>query len=907
MNDARSWWRRLFKRGEIERELDAELRYHFERKVAEYAAGGKTEAEARRLARLEFGGLEQVKEACRDARGTRWIEDALQDVRYALRGMRRSPGFTAVAVLSLALGIGANSGVFSLMDQALHRFLPVREPQRLVLLHLPAKMTGMSRYDGSATVVPLPFYAAIAQRGDLFDAVFARSSAAVVLTGGETPERATAEIVSGNYFEALGVDAAVGRLLTPADARAPGEQPVIVLSHDYWERRFQRDPAVLHRTLRINNFPMTVAGVAAPGFRGVLTGQSPDLFVPVTMHQAALPTVPGLESMRVSWLNVFARLRPGVTRERTEAMFHAVYRGLVEELLPGLDPPPPVFERERLLQQRPALEPAGQGLRDFGQQWERPLLTLFGMTGLVVLIACVNVANLLLTRGAGRRREFGIRLAVGAGGFRLVRQQLIECLVLAITGGIAALLLAHWTASGLVALLPASAANGWLSASVDLRMLAFHLAITMLCGLACGLLPAWHAGRLARSLTGTLKVPGGAAGSASQAWFRRSMVAAQVALSLVLLVGAGLFARSLYSLRHHDPGFQTGNVTWFEMNPRLSGYERERMAAFYEELLPRLRALPGVTAAGASTSPPLADSATTFNITVDGPMPEGEGAAVTHGAVVSPGYFETLGIRLLAGRDFGERDRPGAPQAVIVNQAFARHFFPDADPAGRRIGFGSGNTVRLEYQVVGVVSDSSLTLRGEPPRLLYTALRQRADFAGMTFLVRTAPGSPPPGAAIRAAVQAIDPNLPVFRLQSMSVRRDEQLFRERILAVLAGGFATVAALLAAVGLFGVVSYWVAERRGEIAIRMALGAQRAGIMGMVVRQGFAVVAVGLLVGIVAAVALGRAISGLLFGVTPADPLTFAVLSLALMTVALLACYLPARRAAKVDPMIALRHE
>jgi predicted permease len=829
------------------------------------------------------------------------------DLRFALRILRRSPVFTVIAVLSLALGIGANTAIFSLLDQVLLRGLPVREPQRLLVFHVAEHFPGWGMADNHESVFSYPMYKDFRDRSRVFGGVMARAGAPVSVSDGGATERAGAEIVSGNYFEVLGVLPLVGRTIVPEDDGAPGAHPVVMLSAGYWKRRFGSSPAVLGRKITVNGHPMVVIGVAPFGFHGVIGGRTPDLFVPIAMQRQITPTWDALNDYEIAWLSVFARLKPGMSMAQAQAGMQTVFRPMLAELLARTGRMRSLKAEREFLSMKLSLLSAVQGINEMRRQFEKPLAALMGMVGLVLLIACANVAGLLIARAAGRRKEVAIRLALGAGQRGIVRQLLVESLVLGLAGGVAGLLVARWTNLGLLRLLAEGESEGWLSASIDLRVLGFNLLLSVATGILFGLAPALQSMR-AEVASALKDQSAGVRTGAGGARFRRVLVGAQVAFSLLLLVGAGLFARSVYNLMRVDPGFRSASVLTFAIDPTLAGYPSARTAAFYRELQQRLEALPGVEAAGAANPGPLTHSGRGGSITVEGYQAKGDEEVGASQHAVSAGYFRALGVTVVAGREFADRDLAGSQKLAVVNEAFVKRYFRDRNPLGRRLACMAGNKVVPDREIVGVVRDFKHgNLREQVRETVFFPYTQDERPNPLTFYVRAQRGESQLASDIRRMVHEMDANLPVFAVKSMRIQVQESILTDRLIAILSSAFGVLATVLAAVGLYGVIAYTVARRTAEIGIRMALGALPRSVLGLVMREAGALVLAGIAIGLPAALAASRLVESQLFGIKANDPLVLALATLGLCAIGLLAGLIPARRAAAIDPIRALRYE
>jgi predicted permease len=830
-----------------------------------------------------------------------------QDVRYALRALRVHVGFAAVVVLTLALGIGANTAIFSVIDAAMLRPLPFREPERLMQLHLTVPRPDAAAVD--SFVWSYPKFEKMRASQHAFSRVAAYSGGSVSLTGTDSPERVLAEFVSASYFDLLGVGLQRGRGFIAGEDSTRGTHPVAILGHALWQRRFGGDEAIVGRTVEISKRRMTVIGIARPGFEG-LTG-SADLWIPLAMTPVFL--YPGaLDEVGNHWLDVVGQLRAGSTADAGRAE--------MARLGPAIN--------DGVGATAPGSKPWGataESLRDARSDafLRRAMIVLLGAVGFVLLIACVNVANLLLARAAGRQREIAVKAALGAGRGRLARQLLTEALVLAIVGGMLGLALSVWLVDLLRAIAPAaidgaSAQGQFLdmeNAGVNPRVLLFTAGLSIITGLLFGVIPALVATR--PDLNGVLRqgAPGatrGGLGSLRKLELRSVLIAGEVALAMVLLAGAGLMLRSFSRASAIDPGFDPANTVSFRLAPPADSiYTATYAPVFKARLVDRLNAIPGVVAASAASCAPLSSACSRSVVFgIDGTSVEREGTSMEIGVhSVSPDYFRTLGIPLTRGRGLTPQDRAGSPRAVVINAAAARRFFPGADPVGHRItvasGFFAGGT---EYaEIVGIAADVRYDAIDHAPRpqVYYSAL-QNTSARGL-FVVRTRGDPSAIVPAIRDAVRSVDADLPVYSIETMNERVSSALSRRRFGAILLGVFGAAALLLAGIGVYGVMAYSVAQRTREVGIRMALGARAVDVLGMMLRQGLGIVLVGVIVGIAGATALSRVLTGLLYDVQPVDPVSFSIMAMVLVASAAVACYLPARRATRVEPSSALRAE
>jgi predicted permease len=830
---------------------------------------------------------------------------SIQDARYALRGFRKNPGFAVIAFLSLGLGIGANTAIFSLMDRALLRLLPVANPDQLVLLSANGPRAGnvLSNYDSDYTF-SYPMYRDFRDRAPVFDGVMAwfESPASITLKG--QSEYVDAVLVSGNYFDVLGVRTVLGRPIQPEDIRAPGASPIIVLSHNFWVRRFGADRAVLNQPVIVNGTPMTVIGVAAPNFNGTVVGAAPALFVPVTMESQILSGRSELEKRRSMWISVMARLKPGVAPKNAEAVMNTFWRPILADELKDL-PRVTGNGKQRFLNRHLTLVPGGNGVPMLRDMFQQPLFILMALVGLVLVIACANVANLLLARAVGRQKEIAVRLALGAGRGDIIRQTLVESAILAVGGGALGVLLATWTGGILLRLLPLDGITEVISSAPDLRILAFTAGVSIVCGVLFGLAPALQSTR--PDLASTLKQQAGnVMGSLGHVRYRKALVIAQVALSLLLLVGAGLFLRSFRNLKGLNAGFRTDHLMTFSIDASLSGYDRTRAVALFERLHDRLSGLPGVRSVSYTHTPLLTGTTWVNTIVVPGREPK-EDDRSPNVDQISPGFLSSLSMPVLAGREFTAADSATAPKVAVVNEAFANTYMGAGRALGRSFYF-AGDQAKTPVEIVGVAKDGKYgDLREKKQVFIFVPYAQRYDPGTTTFYVRTNQDPESIASALRQATHETDPNLPMFAFKTMDQQIDESVFTDRLISGLAAFFGLLATLLAAIGLYGVMSYLVTRRTREIGIRMALGAGRQAVLKLVLAEVAVLIAVGVGIALPAAFPLTRLTQSLLYQVSPNDPLVVAVATALLVSVALLAGYLPAARATRVDPLSALRNE
>jgi predicted permease len=847
------------------------------------------------------------------------MESLIQDARYGMRLLGRSKGFTAVAVLSLALGIGANSAMFSLIDAVLLKTLPVKQPEELVLFNWLSGPNGMARsIDGTISNDPATgmrtstsfSYLTFERFRDHTETLsglyaFAPVEQLNVNVDG-IAEVAGGQLVTGNYYDTLGVQAILGRTLTGEDDK-PGADAAVVITYRYWERRFGRNPSTVGKSINVNNVPFTIIGITPRGFYGTLQiGETADLSIPMSWEPRIRPGSRSLAQPWFWWVRIMGRLKPGATSEQARANLEGLFQQSAEEGLEAAIAQLPRRSEAEASQPRdmPSLtvSSGSQGLRELRSEYRTPLTILLGVVGMVLLIACSNVANLQLSRAAARKREVAIRLAMGATRSRLVRQMLTESILLAMFGGAFGVLFAYWAKDVLLSLRPWGGDELALELKIDIRVLAFTFAISLITGLLFGLAPAFRSTRI--DLTPSLKENSLHNQGRLTSLLTRSLIVAQVSMSFVLLIGAGLFLRTLRNLEAVDVGFNRENLLLFRVDPRLSGYRAPQIPDLYQRISERIQAVPGVRSVALSRHPLLSGSRRTSNIFVEGPA--NQTADVVYINLVSERFFETMEIPLLIGRAFSAHDDQRSPKVAVINQKLARKYFGDENPVGRRFSFG-GEESEEKIEIVGIVRDAKYTsLRQQMQPTLYTPYVQETP-GQVNFAVRTAGDVLALTPSIREAVRDVDSNLPLFDVKTQGQRSEESARQERLFARLSSFFSIVATTLACIGLYGVMSYGVARRTNEIGIRMALGATAPRVMQMVMREAMLVVVIGVLIGLAAAVATARLIASMLFELAPNDPVTIAGASLLMILVASLAGYLPARRASRVDPMIALRYE
>jgi predicted permease len=841
------------------------------------------------------------------------ISGIYSSIRYALRAFRRNPVFTAVTVGSLALGIGANTAVFTLLDQLVLRLLPVKQPEQLVMIWPAGPYMGNSEGE---RVTSYPMYQDFQRKAPAFDFVFAQYDQQVAMSFHGSTERANGQLVSGNYFQALGVRPALGRVFSPeADDRIYKGHPSVVLSYRYWVSRFAGDRKIVGRKILVNSYPMEIVGIAVPGFAGLDPAASPQLWVPIQMKPLMTPGQDDMGNRRAHWVHVFARMKPGYTVQSARASLQPLFHQLLaQELQEPAMSQISAYDRNRFMRRTAAVETAATGYSGMREQYSTALIVLMAMAGLILLVACSNVASLLIARAVARQRELAVRLAIGASRKTLMGHLLVESMLLSLAGAALGLVLAGWATSGLLSMLPGGGDKLLLRAEPDLRILVFSIAVAIATGLLFGLAPAAQATKL-DLFTALKEAAGAVAGSGGSARLRKALVTAQVALSFLLLVGAGLFTRTLINLKNTHTGFEgVGKLVTFQVDPARLGYSVPRIRSFYEDMLREIRATPGVTSAAYSVVPVLQGYHWGGAFSVEGHQAKDGEDMDAGNNIVSPGFWRTMGVPMLAGRDFDIRDRfdgsnaEQMPSVAIVNRSFAEHFFGKESPVGRHIGQGDSGQAKPRVQIIGEVENSLYDgPRQGVPREVFWAHFEAPVPLRAYFYVRTVSEPAAVLPILRRIVAKLDPSMPVDDMKTVATQLDETLATERLIAALSVVFGGLATVLAALGLYGVMAFVVTRRTREIGLRVALGASRSEVLWLVLREVLILVGAGLAVGVPGAVLLGRYVSSQLFGVTPADLWTCAAAIVILSLVAAFSALGPARRASTIDPMVALRYE
>lgn len=904
----------IAKRRRLEMEMEDEIRFHLESHVDELVRGGVPAAEAKRRARLEFGGIESHKDAMRAAVGVRWSDEMWDDLRFGTRMLVKNPGFTAIVVASLTLGIGANTSIFAVARRVLLDTLAVKNPGELRLLtwvsgrELPVPPVWgdvSSTEEGGlvSTAFSFPVLEELRTRTDVFQDLIAFKDVEGTMTVDGHSDIVTAEMVSGNAFDALGVQPVLGRPLTPTDDSGPGKGPVAVIGEGYWEERFGGSSSIVGKSISINGVPITIVGVIPARFTGLTMGSVAQIFVPLTMQPLLIPRaqVIGsgnsslLENPQSWWLSVIARLRPDVPQARTQAVLDAVLRHATLTTLPTVKD----FDRFHL-----KLETGDRGV-DYLQAQAKQTYLLLALAGLVLLLACVNLANLLLARATARQREIGTRLALGAGRARIVRQLLTESLMLSILGGALGLVLSFLGRHLIPLLFGNTGQLRALRPEFDWLTLVFTMAVSLTAAIGFGTIPAWQATRA--DVNTALKDGSYTTLSQNKLWMGKGLVVVQITLSTILLIGAGGFVRTLINLSHRPLGFQADHILLFRLNPPRTRYSDVQMQSLYGQLEEKLAAIPGVRSATMSNIAIIGDghSGSTFHVSGREIAPDDEERVQTN--VVGAGFFRTMGIDVLEGRGFSAHDTATSTKVAVVNQALVRRFFRKQDPIGQVFTCDSEDGTGL-IQIVGVVADTRYAdLRSDTPATFYVPYVQRQLASRMVFELRTVGESSSILSEARAAVESLDPDLPLSNVRTMKEQIETTISGERMFAQLTSAFGAVALILASIGIYGIMAYTVARRMNEIGIRMALGAPTQKVLLMILREASVLAVIGISAGLGAGLFLMRFIRSMLFGLSPTDPFTLASVASLLLAIAMVAGWGPARRASLIQPIQALHRQ
>jgi predicted permease len=893
----------LLFRGRFDRDLEDEVAFHLAMKQDDGGGAGSSNS-ARESALQQFGNPTIARENMREMRSFVLLETLCQDLRFGLRLLRKNPVFALIAIITLGLGIGANTAIFSLTYHVLLQLLPVPQPQELVILRSPGPKMGRTSSDGDgAASFSYPMYKELRDRGgQAFAGLLARRSADVSISGSGGTELARGELVTGNYFTTLEVVPALGRIFGPGDETAVGANSVAVLSYGFWTRHFGADPSILNKQINVNGTLLTVVGVARAGFNGVQIGDNPDVFVPITMTSQVSPNWPDINDHKVHWLAVIGRLQPGLARSSAEAAIQTVFHPILEDEVRQENVPPKT--QPQFMARKVNLISGSQGRPVLQDDAGKPLIFLNTMVGLVLLIACANLASLLIAKGEARQREIAVRISLGAKRSRVLRQLLTEGFLLAVAGGALGIGLAYPILKLILRAIPDDSGFESIPFALDYHVLGFAILLSLATTLLFALMPALRLVKVDPQMP--LKEQSASGGTSGTA-IRKALIIAQVVLTTVLLAGAGLFTQSLSNINHVDLGLVPDHVVQFSISPELNRYNPGQTAALLERLRKQIATLPGVRSVSAAEGRVLANSSSGADITAEGYTPVGDEDTHTGVNWVAPDYFSTLQIPLLAGREFREGDTADGPKVAIINEKLARKYFSGRDPIGKHIIFKRGN-VTPDIEIVGVVKDSKHNdSRSEIVPFAYMPYTQEPKLGSGTFYVRTSQDPLAIVSALRSSVASVDANLPIFHLMTLTQQVDSTNFGEKIMAFLSSCMGILAALLAAMGLYGVMAYMVARRTREIGIRMALGASRESVAWMILAEVMRLAWIGLALGIVFALIAGHFVESELYGVKGYSPLVLGATAVVLAMVALLAGSLPARRAARVQPVIALRYE
>jgi len=907
----------IFQTDQRNREIQEELESYQQASLEEKLRCGMDPEAALRATNIEIGSAESIRHKVWSATWESMAESLWQDVRYGARQLLKSPGFSTVAILSLALGIGANTAIFTLINDLLLKSLPVRDPQQLVSF---GKANGggvLGGFDpGPVDLFAYDFYKRVEQNRQQgqFQGICAFSSFPVAVSvrsasaNGGPATQAITQLISGTFFSVLGAEPALGRAIDPEDTAAPGRNPVAVISHRYWQQNLSADPAIIGRPIDINGTLFTVVGVMPATFYGVdLNEQSADMWLPITMQPQVTLKKSLIGPQGPYWLHLMGRRNPGASLPQSQAWVNAEWqRDQIDREGAAISS----ARRKEISQNFVELLPGGAGISHLRSQYEAPLAVLMGIVAIVLLIACANLANFLLAKAASREREFSTRLALGSSRARIVRQVLTETLLLAFTGGALGLLLAFWGTGVLIKFIVGPASHTALAATPDMRVLAFTSAICIVTGLLFGVGPALRVSRtnVAGALNANARTASSTGGRSAR-FLPNTLVTAQVTLSLVLLAVAGLFLRTLHNLDTQDLGFNRTNLLVVTINPRVAGYKPEQLNTLYEKLLTHIDALPGVRSSTISGAPPMFHGNWGSPITILGRPTRPDDAVNTLLNRVAPNYFETLGIPLLRGRTIGPEDTATSLKAVVVNKTFADRYFPNGDAIGQSFTVADPD-VKGAWQIVGIVRDATYNHAGEDrAAMAYLAVTQLTDDDEYAYflMVRTAGDPASIAGEVRTALTEIDPNLPILDVQTISEQLDHLIDQQRLVSQLSGFFSLLALSLCAIGLYGVMTYNVVRRTNEIGVRMALGAATGEVLWLILKESLILLGVGIVIGVPATLAAGRAIQAGLFGLSPYDLATMLAAIGVIVAVTLAAAYFPARRATRIDPIVALRYE
>jgi predicted permease len=895
----------LLRKNRIEQEMEEEMRFHLRMRTRENIERGMKPDDAEREARRRFGNVGRIKDLGRDIKGGGFMETLWQDLRYGARMLVRNPGFTLVVVLSLALGIGANTAVFTLVNAVMLQSLPVRAPEELVAVGDASRPTALRVGGPMANIFSYPLYQRLRDHNTVFSGLLAtgRTGRVDIIINNGNAEELQGRLVSGNYFNVLGISPVLGRTFSAEEDKAPGDSPVVVISYKYWEDRFGKDPSVLGSTVRINGSPFTVIGVGPRKFLGEVVGSPTDVWIPLSMQGQVNPGGSRLDNHDANWLLCIGRLKPGVSIEaaRTE-MTRLVHQALIdfENAMRSPD------KLREIRSQAVPVQPGGKGFSWIRKHNAFLLYTLMAMVSLVLLIACANVANLLLARATAREKEISIRIALGANHRRLIRQLLTESLVLSCIAGAIGLMFAGWGSRVIARLASSASGPNPIPFEVDVRpdfaVLAFTTGVSILTAIIFGLIPSVRSTTINPALA--LRESGHGIGQ-SRWRVGRLLVVGQLALSVVLLIGAGLFLRTIMHLSTLDVGYSQHNLVLLSADLAGSGYAPEQRMPVVRRLLQGLRDTPGIGGVTVSENGLFSGTdSSTQSLRVEGFIPSRKDDSSCSFDQVGPNYFSAIGAQILGGRDFDERDTAGSQPVAIINQTMARYYFGTADPLGRYISNGGGR-----YVIVGIAKDTKIRdLKGKLERRYYTPLYQTTDAIGtFHFEVKTVDSAASLVTAVRQRVLALEPNLRVGNVSPVSLLINQSISSDRMIATLSGFFGILVLVLAANGLYGVISYTISRRTGEIGLRMAVGASRGDVIWMVLRETLMLMGAGILIGVPAGIAAGRAVAPSLSGVSATDPMTLIVVTLGMLLVGLLAGLIPAQRAATIDPLQALRHD